>query len=129
MRGSSSAVSRRQIASDAAFRQHDQSRAERQGEVHVMGDRHARGAAIGLVAQHVETMQLLIDVEERRRLVEQQQPRALRETRGKQNALALAAAERRQRYAGGTPGSRTAASPLRRSGGPRPIRTIASHAA
>ena len=62
----------RQIARHAPLRQHDQPRAERQGEVHVMRDRHACGPAIGFGAQHVETLQLLIDVEECRGLVKQQ---------------------------------------------------------
>ena len=46
------------------------------------------------LAKQAETLQLLIDVEKGRRLVEEQQPGRLRQAGGQQHALPLAAAER-----------------------------------
>ena len=74
--------------------EHDDPRAERQREIQVVRHRDARAAGRRLVAQQAEAVQLLIDVEKRRRLVEQQERRLLREARGKQHPLALAAAQR-----------------------------------
>ena len=55
--------------------------------------RHA-APSIDLGAQNREALELLIDVEIRRRLVEKQQARTLRETRREEHALPLTAAER-----------------------------------
>ena len=88
-----------------------------------MGHRHARGAAIGFGPQHAEALQLLIDVEKRRRLVEQQHARPLREAGGEEDALALAAAQRGQR----APPELEAVAPphrlVRHLADPRPTRT------
>src|SRR5688572_28791124 len=61
-----------------------------------MRDRDAGDTTVGLGTQDTEALQLLIDVEEGRRLVEQQHRRPLSETRGQEDPLPLAAAERRQ---------------------------------
>ena len=79
-----------------------------------MRDGEARGAAIGLVAQQREAVQLLIDVEIRRRLVEQQQPRAA--GRGRPRGTRAAARRRSASPAVGRRNSR------------QPHRSIASRA-
>ena len=77
-----------------AFGEHDDARGVGQREVQVVGHGQAGGAALALLAQQREAVQLLIDVEVRRRLVEQQQLRRLREAGREQHALPLAAAQR-----------------------------------
>ena len=58
-----------------------------------MGDGQTSNAAFRLRPQHAKTLKLLIDVEERRRLIQQQQARSLGKTRGKQHTLSLTAAQ------------------------------------
>ena len=57
----------------------------------------AGAAAVGFLPQQREAVQLLIDVEKRRRLVEEQHARLLREAGGEEHALAFAAAQRPER--------------------------------
>ena len=83
----------------------------------------ARGASLALLAQQREAMQLLIDVEVRRRLVEQQQLRRLREAGGEQHALALAAAQRLHQAIAQVPAVRPPHRPLDGARDPRRTRT------
>src|SRR5262249_14943538 len=86
----------RHVANDAAISEDDQARAEREGEVDVVGDGETTRAALAFVAQHAEAVQLLIDVEVGGRFVQQEQGSLLREARGEKDALTLAAAQRRE---------------------------------
>src|SRR6476620_472796 len=80
-----------EIPCHAPLGQHDQTRAERQRKVDVVGDGHAGRSAVRLGAQDAEALQLLIDVEKCRGLVEQQQTRSLCQTGREKHPLALAA--------------------------------------
>jgi hypothetical protein len=82
----------RDVKSNAAIGQDEDPRAERQGEVEIVRHREAGCSAAGFFAQQAEALQLLIDVEKRGGLVEQEQSWRLRKARREQDALAFATA-------------------------------------
>ena len=124
-RGSSSAVS---VADPchAPLCRHDQTRAERSQRARltvVRDGRAGRSASPASARRTPKHLQLLIDVEKCRGLVEQQQTRSLRQTGRQEHPLALAAAERGQDATPELEALAPAASPPRRCPGPRRTRT------
>ena len=66
----------------------------RQRKVQIMGDSDAELAGLRLFAKHGEAMKLLLDIEEGRGLIQQQDRSVLCETGSQKNALALTSAQR-----------------------------------
>jgi hypothetical protein len=64
------------------------------GEIEIVQDHdHGRAARVVQIGQKIEHLDLVVDVEKSRRLVEQQDIRLLRQRHGDPDALALAARE------------------------------------
>ena len=81
------------VACHAALREHEQPRAIREREVDVVGHADAGGAAVRFFPEHLEALQLMIDVEKRGRLVEQEQLRLLGQTCRQEHPLPFTPAE------------------------------------